>query len=127
MTTTKRPRGRPKNTSKSARKQDIDRLKGLTRKILLNMNKELENKKPPAFASVEGWEKAHALVFGKAPLSDSLVTLSDLLLKLNDVDVEEKSGDGAPLAQTDVALVEAFLRKIGEHYEAAAPKKPEAE
>lgn len=126
MATTKTPkkRGRPKSGSKTAKENDINRLKLLTRKILANMNKELENKKPPAFAAVEGWEKAHALVFGKAPLSDSLVTLSDLLLKLNEVDVSQDAEHATPLGQGDMALVEAFLRKIGEHY-APPPEPPE--
>jgi len=97
---------------------DLDRLKAVSRKMLALLEEALDS--APFYADDTLGQKLHERLFGgKTSLAATLVTLAELLLKLEQAG-KVPFGAGyvaddtaiAALSQADVALVEAFVRKM---------------
>ena len=111
MTIKKTPAKRRKK--KKPEVGDIDNLKTVTRKMLDRVGKELGSRKADPTKTEEDQQKAHERVFGKTSLATTLVTLAELLLKLEQAQKssgeEENIPSGQAMALSDIALVEAFI------------------
>src|SRR4051812_19166446 len=103
----------PRKDSKPQPPDDIGRLKQAARQLLARLEQALqeENEGPDE----EQRQHTHERIFGKASLASTLVTLAELMLKLegSDSSMQEPCGV-ASWAAGDVALVEAFVRRVKE-------------
>ena len=95
-------------------KDDLERLKRAARALLSMLEMAVVRKLPVDEKEVEMWVQVHDRLFGsKVSLASTLVTISDLLLKLGSVASAKSGGvDAGALSEADVALVEAFVKKM---------------
>lgn len=98
--------------------KDTRYLKFITRKLLNSVEEAANLYINSDSANMKAREENHNLLFGsKASLASTLVTLADLMIKLNQLAPSEKSRTSEEkssqvLSDHDIALVEAFVKKI---------------
>lgn len=97
---------------------DIHYLQAVTRKALHSLENVIERLSVAEADDYKSLKETHELLFGqKASLAGTLVILADLLLKLEKEQIS-LSTDNEPekssynLSAVDIALVEAFVKKL---------------
>lgn len=113
---------KPIRSSTASAKNDIERLKAVTRKMLDRLEQALAASAPGSEEEASERQKLHDWIFGqKTSLAVTLISLAELVFKL-----EETGSDGAKDAArtfsvADAALVEAFLCRVRDQESSAAP------
>lgn len=101
--------------------KDTRYLRFITRKLLHSVEKTVDLFNNEKYAELEALAKTNILLFGsKASLAETLVTLADLMIKLNQIQRTEDSRtyeeeqSAYKFADADIALIQVFLKKIKE-------------
>lgn len=105
------PAAKPLNAPKKRSINDIGRVRRVARKLLKKVDDHIEA--DPLLD--DGWRNTYERLFGKIAPADTLMTLADLFSKLDQADPpaqETAALPEMPLAASDIALVEAFIRRV---------------
>lgn len=115
LATVKRPKTVTKARKSAAGDNDLKRLKALVRRLLRYL--ELYHKNPPK----DGNKELENLFGQKTSYMDALTALSQLMLKLNQLQQPQPSAEkpetdceDVPMSAADIGLVEAFVRRVRE-------------
>ena len=103
------------NKTVAAKYLDARNLKFLTQRLLQHVEGVINLCHSEKVDRLEALEKTHNFLFGKASVVNSLATLTDLLIKLDQLpdskEMETEKDNSEVFSEYDITLIEAFVRK----------------
>lgn len=105
--------GKRKKQGKSNFNDDMDLLRGVVRQLLLHIQASLEREEQADVLQKEYLQERHARLFGaKASVAGVLLTLAELITRLNSSPAGTEEGAAMLLSDADMALLEGHIGKL---------------